>query len=367
MGGLQSKTTSLLTEMWAEAFNSGEKVHSNYFGGDFSVSRLAQDFYFYNFYKLGYNFHPTSSMSLAPTLLKLGLRINTQTEEKGYIDFIRDVIDGKINYGSNDLVNFAKQYILNHLDNNKLVFTPKGNARTVVANKAYSEAQQGWNTSFTISQKELGRDTGKLFLLNDETLQKGEVAYRPVIALEREGVTKYYMADGNGERFNITSAADGAITYRQVYAQGSKGQRIQYFGNSEYEAFQRNGGLFAQSQANQTQAEVAAEQAPTAAESAAEESAVDVEGAEAEISSIGPDINVADMFTDSEWKQMIKAFREKYPREGQGIHDNDIKAWLSSAATDAGALTILNELATRIGKGEKMKTINEKGEEINVC
>ena len=35
MGGLQSKTTSLLTEMWAEAFNSNEKVHSNYFGGDF--------------------------------------------------------------------------------------------------------------------------------------------------------------------------------------------------------------------------------------------------------------------------------------------------------------------------------------------
>ena len=361
MGGLQSRATSTLSEMWAEAVNSDLVVNG------ISVSEMAKNFYFYNFYKLGYNFHPTSSMSLAPTFLKLGLRVNTQTEEKGYIDFIRDVIDGKINYGSNDLVNFAKQYILNHLDNNKLVFTPKGNARTVVANKAYSEAQQGWNTSFTISQKELGRDTGKLFLLNDETLQKGEVAYRPVIALERDGVTKYYMADGNGDRFNVTSAADGTMTYRQVFAQGSKGQRIQYFGNSEYEAFQRNGGLFTQSQANQTQEKVAAEQAPAPAESAAEESAVDMEGAEVEASSVGPDINVADMFTDAEWKQMIKAFREKYPSEGQGIHDNDIKAWLSSAATDAGALTILNELATRIGKGEKMKTINEKGNEIDVC
>ena len=365
MGGLQSRATSSLSEMWAEAVNSDLVVNG------ISISEMSKNFYFYNFYKLGYNFHPTSSMSLAPTLLKLGLRVNTQTEEKGYIDFIRDVIDGKINYGSNDLVNFAKQYILNHLDNNKLVFTPKGNARTVVANKAYSEAQQGWNTSFTISQKELGRDTGKLFLLNDETLQKGEIAYRPVIALEREGITKYYMADGNGERFNVTNAADGTMTYRQVFAQGSKGQRIQYFGNSEYEAFQRNGGLFAQSQANQTQTEVAAEQAPTAAESAAEESAVDVEGAEVEVSSIGPDINVADMFTSAEWEQMFKLFKQDNADlfsldTMQGFSVSEFRAIMMDTS-DKQNLDILIDLANRIGKGEKMKTINEKGEETDVC
>lgn len=371
MGGLQSKTTSLLTEMWAEAFNSNEVVHSNYFGGDFPVSRLAKDFYFYNFYKLGYNFHPTSSMSLAPTLLKLGLRINTQTEEKGYIDFIRDVIDGKVNYGSNDLVNFAKQYILNHLDNNKLVFTPKGNARTVVANKAYSESQQGWNTSFTISQKELGRDTGKLFLLNDETLQKGEVAYRPVIALERDGITKYYMADGNGERFNVTNAVDGTMTYRQVYAQGSKGQRIQYFGNSEYEAFQRNGGLFEQSQAAQTQTEIAAEQAPTAAESAAEESAVDVEGAEVEVSFVRDDASLQDLFTEGEWNWMFNRF--KLANEAFFSRD-DVQGFTMQMfrdmivdTTDNENLEILYDLAKQLDAKKKFKTINEKGEEIDVC
>jgi hypothetical protein len=207
--------------------------------------------------------------------------------------------------------------------------------------------------------------------LNDETLQKGEVAYRPVIALERDGVTKYYMADGNGERFNVTSAADGTMTYRQVYAQGSKGQRIQYFGNSEYEAFQRNGGLFAQSQANQTQAEVAAEQAPTTAESAAEESAVDVEGAEVEVSSVGPDISVADMFTPAEWEQMFKLFKQDNADlfsldTMQGFRVSEFRAIMMDTS-DRQNLDILTDLANRIGKGEKMKTINEKGEEINVC
>ena len=372
MGGLQSKTTSLLTEMWAEAFNSPETVHSNYFGGDFSISKLARDFYFYNFYKLGYNFHPTSSMSLAPTLLKLGLRVNTETEEKGYIDFINDVIKGKINMNSNDLVNFAKQYILNHLDNNKLVFTPKGNARTVVANKAYNEAQQGWNTSFTISQKELGKDVGKLFLLNDDTLEKGEVAYRPVIALERDGVTKYYMADGNSDKFNVTSSADGTMTYRQVYAQGSKGQQIQYFGNSAYEAFQRNGGLFEQSQAQQTQQTIQAEeQAPATAETASEETGVDVAGAEVEASFLRDDASLENLFTEGEWNWMFNRFKllneAFFSRDDmQGYTMQMFKNTILDT-TDSQNLDILYDLAKQLDSKKKFKTINEKGEEIDVC
>ena len=124
--------------------------------------------------------------------------------------------------------------------------------------------------------------------------------------------------------------------------------------------------MFTQSQANQTQQEIQAEQTPVNAEVNAEESAVDVEATESEVSFINVGDNVADMFTDAEWNQMISEFRKQFPSDTQGVHTNQIKALLMDT-TDSQNVDILNDLAKRIGKGEKMKTINEKGEEIDVC
>jgi hypothetical protein len=369
MGGLQAKTSNLITEAWAQAYNSNEVVHSNFLNADIPVRQLAQDMYFYNYYRLGYNFHPTSSMSLAPTLLKLGLRVNNNTSEEGYIDFINDVIGGKINMDSNDLMNFAKQYILNHLDNKKLVFTPKGSARNAVNNRAYNEQGNYWNTEFSISMKQLGKDVANLFTIHDDTLEKGKYAFRPVIAIEREGITVYYMANSSNEKFNVTNSADGVMSYRMVYAQGIKGQHIQYFGNAAFEAFQRRGnledlkGVKKQSDAIE-EAEVT--NSP-AAEEAGDGTPLNIpEGNHIEVGQ-----NITDMFTDAEWNQMFQEFKNDHPEmfnreEWRDFSVNDFKELMMDTG-DSQNVDILNDLAKRIDRGEKMQTLDEQGNEIPVC
>jgi len=362
MGGLQTRTSNLITEAWAQAYNSDEIVHSNFLQVDIPVKQLAEDLYFYNFYKLGYNFHPTSSMSLAPTLLKLGLRVNNNSTEEGYIDFINDVIDGNVSMDSNDLISFAKQYILNHLDNKKFVFTPKGNARSTVNNLAYNEQGKYWNNEFSISLKSVGKDVASLFTIYDDTLAKGENAFRPVIALERDGSTVYYMANSRGDRFNVTSSADGTMTYKLVHAQGIKGQHIQYFGNAAFEAYQRSGSLnnFRSVEETVTDNSIANNEAVEG------EAPATPEGAHIEIGT-----DVSQMFTDTEWERMFKQFRKDNEKvfardDMQGFSAQDFKS-LMQDTSDSQNVDILNDLAKRIGRGERMQTLDDKGEVVDVC
>ena len=357
MGGLQTRTSNLITEAWAQAFNSDETVHSNFLQADIPVRQLAEDLYFYNFYKLGYNFHPTSFMSLAPTLLKLGLRINNNSTERGYIDFINDVIDGNVNMDSNDLISFAKQYILNHLDNKKFVFTPKGNARSTVNNRAYNEQGKYWNNEFSISLKSMGKDVASLFTIHDDTLEKGETAFRPVIALERDETTAYYMANSRGDRFNVTSSADGTMTYRLVHPQGIKGQHIQYFGNAAFEVFQRTGSL---------ENFRSVEEMTSTDEVAEGEASAVPEGTHIEVGT-----DVSQMFTDAEWTRMFEQFKsdnkEVFARDDmQGFSVQDFKAIMQDT-TDSQNVDILNNLAKRIGRGEKMQTLDDQGNVVDVC
>ena len=351
MGGLQTRTSNLITEAWAQAFNSDEVVHSNFLQADIPVRQLAQDLYFYNFYKLGYNYHPTSSMSLAPTLLKLGLRVDTSTSQEGYIDFINDVIDGKVNMDSNDLISFAKQYILNHLDNKKFVFTPKGNARSTVNSKAYNEQGKYWNPSFTVSLKQMSRDVASQFKVSDDSVKGEATAFRPVIALEREGITAYYMADSKGDRFNVNESADGTMTYRMVYAQGIKGQHIQYFGNAAFESFQRNGTLenFRQSEEGNDG------EAPTTPE-----------GTHIEVGT-----DVSQMFTDAEWERMFQEFRKDnaalFARDDMQGFDSKMFKETMLDTSDSQNVDILNDLSKRIDRGQKMQTLDDEGNPIDVC
>lgn len=364
MGGLQSRTTNLITEAWAEAYNSDAVIHSDYFGGDIPVKKLAEDFYFYNFYKLGYNYHPTSSMSLAPTLLKLGLRVNNDSTENGYIDFIRNVINGKINMDSTDLVNFAQQYMLNHLDNKKFVFTPTGSAKTAVSTKAYNEQTNSWNREFSISLSSLGKDTAKLFTIKDDSLRGDVVAFRPVIAIERGGTTAYYMADSNDIKFNVTTSANGSMKYKLVQAQGIKGRNIQYFSHSSFEAFQRNGTAY------NTNTQV--KKANDAASKAVEDGTTDGTPMETpEVTHIEVGDNIETMFTDTEWNKMFQEFRKDHPElfnreEYRDFSVSDFKSTMLDTS-DSQNVQILNDLANRIDRGEKMKTIDEEGKETDVC
>jgi hypothetical protein len=77
------------------------------------------------------------------------------------------------------------------------------------------------------------------------------------------------------------------------------------------------------------------------------------------------------MFTDAEWNQMFDGFKKDNPQlnreEYAGFTMQDFRQLMIDGTSDSQNVEILNDLSKRINRGEKMKTINEKGEEIDVC
>ena len=210
----------------------------------------------------------------------------------------------------------------------------------------------------------LGKDTAKLFTLKDDSLREGAVAFRPIIAIERGGTTAYYMADSGDAKFNVTTAANGAIKYKLVQAQGIKGKNIQYFSHSSFEAYQRNGTAYnTNTQIKKTNDDIS---------KAIEDGTTDGTPMEVpEVIHIEVGDNIESMFSDAEWNEMFQEFRNDHPElvnreEYRGFGVSDFKHMMLDTL-DSQNVQILNDLANRIDRGEKMKTIDEKGEEINVC
>lgn len=380
MGGLQSRASNMLTDMWADAYNSDEVVHSRLLNRDFSLKQLARDFYFYNYYKLGYNFHPTSSMSLAPTYLKLGLRINTPTSEEGYIDFINDVIKGDVKLDNNDIVSFAKQYILNHLDNRSFVFTPKGVVANAVNNKAYNAKEGYWNDEFTLSVKELGTNAS-VYLLPIGTDYKSKIySFKPVLAIERRvndskgnpvTETQYYMASYKGNRFNVTDKGDGTMTYRRVYAQGSRGRQLRYFGNAGFAEFQNNRGQIERKSSlsiNDLAAKFETDDRSFEGKDTGLDGSPSTDTEGNHVMKLND--KVTDIFSEQERQAMFDKFKQEHPNIFQlDTHQNmtSKEFWDMFNTDDQSNIDIINDLYSKIKKGDMPTTIDEDGKDIPVC
>ena len=381
MGGLQASTSNSITELWADAINSTDTIEGRN-SIQYPINQLALDAYMYCFYKLGFNFHPTSFITLAPTALKLALKVNTETETKGYIDFINEVIKGK-DVSDNDIYLFAKQFILNHPDSNKFVYTPSGMAHDAIMKRCYDN--EDFKPSFTLSLKELnssGNNIGNLFLLNSSSSDKS-YAFKPVIAVKGKSkymagnaeVTCYYIADSKGKSFNTVDSAEGTITYRLVHTQGSKGQLMQYFGAEAYADYQRDG--FFNSTEEMYEAKKAKEAEVTEKASSIEESISTTTDNDTDTASLdnGSLIkvgdNISEMFTDKEWQQMFDLFKQDHPEifnqdTMQGFGVKEFKELISDTK-EVDNVNILNKLRERINRGEMPKTLDDKGNEISVC
>jgi hypothetical protein len=94
-------------------------------------SDLARDLFMYNYYKSGFSFNPFSFMHLAPTKVKKAIRVGNGT----YIDFLNKVLSGDL-MNNTDIQGFLQQYVRNHVDNKKLVFTPTGTTLTFIKEKS---------------------------------------------------------------------------------------------------------------------------------------------------------------------------------------------------------------------------------------
>ena len=218
IGGLAPYQKDELKESWAELLKTEPD--------------LARDLFMYNFYKLGFTFSPLAFMNLAPTELKLAIKVGRKWDssandgngawvERSYVDFLNDVKEGTVTANSEK---FAKQYILNHLDNRRLVFTAKGSNLKYLKTLVYKNGEAVSN--FTLDVNKLG-DDAKNYTIKDSTLPKNCVAFRPCIVVD--GIT--YMCDSSNDKFNVSY--DGSITYYKVSQLGTTNKSLQYVSDSE--------------------------------------------------------------------------------------------------------------------------------------
>lgn len=209
IGGLAPYQKDEIKESWGDLMGNNE------------TAELAQSLFLYNYYKLGFTFSPMAFMNLAPTEVKLNIQVgyDYNGNPQSYVDFLNEVQKGRIGANSTE---FAKQYMLNHLDNNKLVFNPKGNSGKIISRLAFEKGVA--NTKFTLNAGKLGKDASP-FLLSSK--QKGILNFRPVIVID----DLVYMCNSREVIFNSTTT--DSMDYYLVNALGASNKSLQYTSNIE--------------------------------------------------------------------------------------------------------------------------------------
>lgn len=220
IGGLAPYQKDEIRESWADLMEESPD--------------LARDLFMYNYYKLGFTFSPLAFMNLAPTKVKQAIKVGKKTNDGGktwedetYVDFLNDVLAGNL-MNKVDINNFVEQYVRNHTDNRRLVFTPSGTALSFVKKEAIKNGVM--QPTFTLDISKLGEEANMWLLPNPD---KKVRAFRPFLMI---GDT-LYMADnsrfGNLQDFNISNY--DAIEYRKVSKLGDTNKSLQYLSNSNSE------------------------------------------------------------------------------------------------------------------------------------
>lgn len=225
IGGLVHYQKDEIRESWAELMEE--------------TPDLARDLFLYNYYKLGFTFSPLAFMNLAPTKVKQAIKVGKKSndggktwEDRTYVDFLNDVLKGNL-MDKVDINNFVEQYVRNHTDNRKLVFSPTGTNLSFIKKEAIKNKVV--QSTFTLDVQKLGEDKNIWLLPSSD---KSVRAFRPFLMIE--GVL--YMADnsryGDFEDFNISNC--DVIEYRKVSKLGDTNKSLQYLSNSnsksKYEA-----------------------------------------------------------------------------------------------------------------------------------
>lgn len=213
VGGLAPHQKEAIKEGWSDLARD-RKLHE-----------LGTALFLYNFYNLGYEFSPRSFMNLCPTDVKTSLIIYYDENgdvSKSYIDFLDDILDGNVGINS---VNFMQQYLLNHLDNRRLVYHPKGSAEKILTNPTggliYKDSMLV--EEFILDTKKYGEKASSFVLKVDRKDGKTIMHFRPVIFIKGNA----YMCDPSNKDFNATTGT--SIKYVKVDALGRKGMALSYF------------------------------------------------------------------------------------------------------------------------------------------
>ena len=207
IGGLAPYQKDELKESWGDLMRNED------------TAEIAQSLFLYNYYKLGFTYSPMAFMNLAPTEVKLAVQVgyDYNGNPQSYVDFLNEVQKSRIGVNSQE---FAKQYLLNHLDNTRLVLHPKGRSGKIISNLAFENGVAV--NSFTLNAKKLGKDANPFLLPSED---KGIDVFRPVIVIDDVA----YLCNSGGDVFNQSTT--GSMDYFRVDALGDAGKSLQYSSN----------------------------------------------------------------------------------------------------------------------------------------
>ena len=209
IGGLAPYMKDEIRESWADLARNPE------------TSQIATDLFLYNFYKLGFNFSPKAFMNLAPTEVKENIKVPTADGDRSYVDFMNDIMEDKFNINAET---FARQYMLNHLDNKRFGLDAK--SKTVLGILKPLAIQAGVaRNEFTLDLSKIDKENGKYFILKENKMAKSR-QFVPMIKINTGQGQVVYMADS----FDETKTS--VMTYHKVDKLGTKGQSLQYFGDN---------------------------------------------------------------------------------------------------------------------------------------
>ena len=209
VGGLAPYMKDEIRESWADLARNPE------------TSQIATDLFLYNFYKLGFNFSPKAFMNLAPTEVKENIKVPTADGDRSYVDFMNDIMEDKFNINAET---FARQYMLNHLDNKRFGLDAK--SKTVLGILKPLAIQAGVaRNEFTLDLSKIDKENGKYFILKENKMAKSR-QFVPMIKINTGQGQVVYMADS----FDKTKTS--VMTYHKVDKLGTKGQSLQYFGDN---------------------------------------------------------------------------------------------------------------------------------------
>ena len=209
IGGLAPYMKDEIRESWADLARNPE------------TSQIATDLFLYNFYKLGFNFSPKAFMNLAPTEVKEIIKVPTTEGDRSYVDFMNEIMEDKFNINAET---FARQYMLNHLDNKRFGLDAKSKTVLDILKPLAIQANVARN-EFTLDLSKIDKENGKYFILNENKIDKSR-QFVPMIKINTGQGQVVYMAD------NFDETKTSVMTYHKVDKLGTKGQSLQYFGDN---------------------------------------------------------------------------------------------------------------------------------------
>ena len=200
------------------------------------LSRIGNYLFAYNFYKLGFGYHPTTFMHLCPNQVKQSIKING---DQTYTEVLRGILRGAKENDSIgvNLDDFALRFAQNNVDNSDIVFNPRGKLGDKIKKLLITKDKDGKDTKEVAKSFTLNLNTGKendtesiwrniLAIKTDE--DNDTVTYRPFIKVVINGKAYLYAAIDNTGFIRNTVSKESPITYTQIPILGEKGKSLNY-------------------------------------------------------------------------------------------------------------------------------------------